>query len=648
MKKFLALLTICILSIPSALAFYEAFTNVVGVDNHGNGIMGNVSVEIQPGKGRVLVDTTPLQGIYTQDSERIAVEVASDITGFDFSDYDAIYSITTSSAHVIDGPSAGGSLALVTIAAIEGKEISQNFAMTGTINEDGSIGQIGEVLVKANAVADHGITVFLIPEGQEIQNQYVKKIKRPQPGWYIETIEPISVNITEYADDHWGMKIYEVSDINEVMKYAFGEIPKEIKKEIKPFADNITLPKFTSPVEDYNEFSWMVADEISRAEKEYYDIKEKLEKSDIPEDIKLELNEIMKRSYNYLEDVREYQKQGYGYSSANEAFKSLITSNVVNDIIEYYSSSNKKRYLDDRVNGMKKEINETKEDVTRKTEKMICDPDKFEWAVAARERITYAENRVNSIELPEKVVIMNNEIQGVNPLEIFYKINTAKEWAEISKNFAKKSGYLSADSNCVEKFKEKAEGLVEEAENQFLLQESLGTEDIEDVEWYLDAARAELEQGWYITSIYDATSALTRIKMISKYNDKDINEIYHDFNQTEVITQDLLGTIFLENSYYNIYQAIKDNSQYDALFAIQTLMLSKETNEIYHDIKNKIGKPSLDWSFDFRFDLDSEDYITILMVVVGALILYVFVLALKIKKLERKLNIRRRRKSKYK
>jgi len=88
MKKLLLLLTICFVSINITSARYESFINVVGVDNHGQGIMGNVTVEIQPGKGRVLVDTTPLQGIYTQDSERIAVKVASDTTGFDFSNYD--------------------------------------------------------------------------------------------------------------------------------------------------------------------------------------------------------------------------------------------------------------------------------------------------------------------------------------------------------------------------------------------------------------------------------------------------------------------------------------------------------------------------------------------------------------------------------
>jgi len=645
MKKIPFLLAICILSISLVSARYEAFTNVVGIDNHGIGIVGNVTVEVQPGKGRVLVDTTPLQGIYTQDSERIAVEVTTDITGFDFSDYDVIYSIITGNAHVIDGPSAGGSLTLATIAAIQEKEISHNFAMTGTIEEDGSIGSVGEILVKAKAAADHEVTVFLIPEGQGIQNQYIKRVKHPQPGWYIETIEPISVNVIDYAEENWNMKVYEVSNIDEVMEYAFGEIPKGVEREIRPTEDNITLPTFASPIDDYNDFSWMVRDELTRAEDKYEEVMNKLDGSEISGDIKLVLIGLMKRSKNYLENSREVEGQGYSYSIANEGFKSIITSNVVDDLINYYSSGNQGEYVTIRVKEIQGEIIETKDEVLTKTDKMICDPDNFEWAVAARQRITYAENRVNSIEKLESIII--GEVKEVNPVEIFYKINTAGEWIEISKSFMKKTTHRSASTDCLERFKEQAEIIVKEAENQLLLEKTMGYEDVEDAEWYLEAAKTELEQGWYITSIYDATSAKTRVRVGSSYENKEINEIYSDFIENEVVTEGLIGTIFLENSYYNIYHAVKDDSNDDAILAIQTLVLSKEINDVYNDIKEKMGKPLFDWSIDWKFDWDFEikpdDHITFLMIVIVILILYVLTLSGKVKRLERKIGIRRKR-----
>jgi len=613
-------------------ATYESFINVVGVDNHGQGIIGNVTVEVQPGKGRVLVDTTPLQGIYTQDSERIAVEVASEITGFDFSQYDVIYSIVTSNVHVIDGPSAGGALTLATIAAVEGKEISHDFAMTGTIEEDGSIGEVGEILTKAKAAADGGITVFLIPEGQSIQNQYVKKIKQPQPGWYIESIEPIEVNVIEYAKDNWGMDIYEVSDIKEVMEYAFGEIPESNEKNIG-LVENVILPKFESPINNYNDFSLIVKDDLKVAESKYNDILNKVDNSNLPEDIKLVLNDLMVLSEDYLKNAKEIEGQGYAYSSANEAFKSAITSNVVDDLINYYSSDNQIKYLEESVEEIESNIKQAKQEVSIKTDKIICDPDNFEWAVAARHRITYAENRVKSINLDEDT-----------PIEVFYKINTAKEWIKISKSFLEKPVYHSAGTDCLELFKEQAESLVKEAENQILLEKSMGYEGIEDSEWYLEAAKSELEQGWYITAIYDAISAKIRVKVGSSYDNKDMNEIYSDFNEQEIITQDLIGTIFLENSYYNIYRAAKDESRVDGVLAIQTLVLAEETNDVYQDIKNKMGNPLFKWSIDWNFKFIKENYDTLVKIFFAVLVLCILILSVKVKRLKRKLGIRRNRK----
>ncbi|HVN73785.1 MAG TPA: hypothetical protein VMT44_04225, partial [Methanoregula sp.] len=53
-----------------------------------NGSIMNISVDVQPGKGRVLVDTTPLMGIVFQDAANTAVFVAQNKTGRDLSGSD--------------------------------------------------------------------------------------------------------------------------------------------------------------------------------------------------------------------------------------------------------------------------------------------------------------------------------------------------------------------------------------------------------------------------------------------------------------------------------------------------------------------------------------------------------------------------------
>jgi predicted S18 family serine protease len=61
---------------------------------------------------------------------------------------------------LIGGLSAG--------AALEGKAVRRDCVLTGTIEEDGSIGQVGEVFDKAVAAQKkHNITLFLVPYDQK-------------------------------------------------------------------------------------------------------------------------------------------------------------------------------------------------------------------------------------------------------------------------------------------------------------------------------------------------------------------------------------------------------------------------------------------------------------------------------------------------
>jgi hypothetical protein len=54
------------------------------------GSIMNISVEIGPGKGRVLVQTKPLMGVVFQGAANTAVAVAGNRTGFDLSRSDVI------------------------------------------------------------------------------------------------------------------------------------------------------------------------------------------------------------------------------------------------------------------------------------------------------------------------------------------------------------------------------------------------------------------------------------------------------------------------------------------------------------------------------------------------------------------------------
>ncbi|MBI1972373.1 MAG: hypothetical protein HYS53_03675 [Candidatus Aenigmarchaeota archaeon] len=142
---------------------------IPAVDEEGGGVITNLTVQVKPGAGRSLVDINELFfWVDTQNSIRTAKDVAEKFTGANLQDYDIVYSIVTN-ASAVEGPSAGAAIAVATIAAIENKKLRDGIMITGTINPDGSIGKVGDVLQKAGAAKSSGAKVFLVPVGQSFQ-----------------------------------------------------------------------------------------------------------------------------------------------------------------------------------------------------------------------------------------------------------------------------------------------------------------------------------------------------------------------------------------------------------------------------------------------------------------------------------------------
>ena len=194
---------------------------IPAVSNEGKGVVTLLRVESLPGKGRVLVNVNNLLfWVDTQQSIRIAKNVAQKVTGVNLSNYDLIYSIE-SNATLVEGPSAGAAIAIATIASLEGKKINSSVMITGTINPDGSIGPVSGIIPKAKAAKAVGAKVFLVPKGQSVQINYVPEEK-------CEKIGSITFCTTTYKEEKEnvgkvvGIKVVEVSTIYEALKYFFG------------------------------------------------------------------------------------------------------------------------------------------------------------------------------------------------------------------------------------------------------------------------------------------------------------------------------------------------------------------------------------------------------------------------------------------
>ena len=130
--------------------------------------------------------------------------------------------IENSQAQLVGGPSAGAAFTLATIAAIEKKAADPNTAITGTINSDGSIGQIGGVIEKATAAAEKGLELFVVPKGQRIFMIYQPQTQEIQRGslkimrtFYV----PKRIDLQEYLKEQgYSIQIAEAANIIEAAK----------------------------------------------------------------------------------------------------------------------------------------------------------------------------------------------------------------------------------------------------------------------------------------------------------------------------------------------------------------------------------------------------------------------------------------------
>ena len=191
---------------------------IPAVDNNGNGVTTVLNVGAKPGTGKILIDVNNLFFfVDTQNSIKTATEVAQNISGVDLSKVDLTYSVDAN-VSAVEGPSAGAALTIATIAAVEGKPLNSSVMITGTINPDGSIGQIGGVLEKAQAAKSVGASLLLVPIGQSTSSTY-------NPVQSCRQVGPITYCTTDYTgtktdvSTQAGITIKEVGTIENALRY---------------------------------------------------------------------------------------------------------------------------------------------------------------------------------------------------------------------------------------------------------------------------------------------------------------------------------------------------------------------------------------------------------------------------------------------
>jgi len=199
---------------------------VPAVDDHGNGVTTLLKVQAKPGDGKVLTDINQLFfWVDTQNSIRVARDVAQNFTSVNISQIDLTYTIETN-ASAVEGPSAGAALAVATVAAVQSKSLRTDVMITGSIRPDGSIGKVDGIAEKAGAAKDVGAKIFLVPSGQGVVSEYKPVTKceeqgTPGSGFHQRYCSTEYVQKKTNIGEELGIIVKEVSNVQEALAYFF-------------------------------------------------------------------------------------------------------------------------------------------------------------------------------------------------------------------------------------------------------------------------------------------------------------------------------------------------------------------------------------------------------------------------------------------
>ncbi len=312
------------------------------------GVISTITVTIQnQGSGRVFVDTLPLAQIDMQGSARLAVKVASSLVENDPNcsinpnNYDYFFVIRTKSP-IIGGPSAGGILTTAVVALLQGWDLDDQTVMTGMINPDGSIGPIGGITKKIDAANSVGATRFLIPEGQ---GTYIETIYETiQTTWGQQVVsQQVTRNVSDYAQENYGIEVVEVGDIKDVVYYYTGH-----KYEVIASNQSISTEQYMDSMKP------LATNLLSQANQSYQNASIAFEETDIPNRFpsyyRNQVTDFLNNAEDAFTESQDWFNQGLYYTSTSKSFQSLINSRFVTYACDYFKSSDQQVYLDNLLN----------------------------------------------------------------------------------------------------------------------------------------------------------------------------------------------------------------------------------------------------------------------------------------------------------
>lgn len=405
-----------------------------------------ISVESLPGKGEIFMSTAPYVGMQTQNSERIAVSVATGILEVDPGECNFLFRIggDIDETEAVDGPSAGAAMTLSVLSALGDTPIPNTVSMTGTIEPDGSVGPVGSVSAKAEAAAKEGSTLFLTPKLEMYERLLLSGVRKK-----------------------YEMRVIEVRDIYEAAAIVLGgEIPAEENRTYR----GTELP------ENLTQYEIMITPQVARfaaiANSTFEDTAE-------------EIKQAMPRGNGEfdgyfdgeLNSTRRLLGLGYYYTGANIAFLTGVDASLVG-----------RQATGKELNRSLKEVGQCLAGVR----KPGLHEDNFEEVFGGEARRTWARMKLDD------VYNMSGEGEEI----VIYKLREleyAKGWCTLADRLF---GYGGAGKRLDEAM---LRGLAKEKLEEA---RAIVSGEETDSQWHIEAAEKAYGEGNYGAALYDSAYAI--------------------------------------------------------------------------------------------------------------------------------------------
>lgn len=545
MKFFHALALLALLSLllnPSLAYLEKNMMKVYAIDEQNTPLMANLVLELEPGTGKVWSAITPLIGTSTQNTERISVQIGK---GYAVGSEGLDYKFTIeSSATLVDGPSAGAAMALLTVSALQNKKVPSNVSVTGSISEDGTVGPVGGVFEKASYADKTGIELFMIPRGERSQ--------------LVRTDEGIKkIDLVVYAEKEWGLKVVEVDDIDEVLEYAFSDIESIKAEEALDVNDFIYVPEKAVEKVELAVMKELTESNIVRVNGLISDARKAVEVSMIEEG---QLLSIMLSTLNSSEELTKEAEllieRNYIYTAANEVFLAEVNANLVLDIAKNPS------LLQADSTAFSLMVSELKKEIRQKQKELptAVPVEGLEWYVGAMERLYWAKNNLDALEAPA-IIIVSSDSAIEDVIDDLRDYEFAKAWYNASiqmLSFADLQGDLFVVG---EDFKPQVQEMIVETED---LLSVLGSDvEREGVDRRIAGAKQALIDSRYFVAWYEASSAMGLAKSEKYLQGADSSKALGELSSRIGVLQGALGNsgkhlwakLFLDHAEYFLKKA---------------------------------------------------------------------------------------------